>query len=112
MHFDKPLQTEMTVERYHQRLLITNYCNIMQQETFKVGADRLERVTKTTARKLFAQGEQVWLYPGGIRLNLFWIGPVTLDANKPFDRQVNSFMIWNSELVKRYGVKYFVLCKK
>lgn len=82
----------------------------MQNEDYIYNGERVIRVNKKVARKMYDAGKQVWLIQDMMRLVNAWQSPCPIDnkSEREFDAQVNEFMYYNCDSERGRGVKYFV----
>ena len=85
----------------------------MQKEDYTYNGERFVRVTKIKARKIYNDGNTVYLIPDMMRLDNAWQSPCSISkkdngGDREFDARVNEFVYYNCDRVRGHGVKYFV----
>lgn len=85
----------------------------MQKEDYIRNGERFVRVSKTKARKVYGDGNTVYLIPDMMRLDNVWQSPCPISkkdngGDREFDARVNEFQYYNCDKERGRGVKYFV----
>ena len=83
------------------------------REEYNYNNERVIRVNKRVARKMYNAGIRIWLIPDMMRLVNAWQSPCPISkedngGDKEFDARVNEFMYYNCDRERGRGVKYFV----
>lgn len=85
----------------------------MQKEDYTYNGKRFIRVNKIKARKIYGDGNTVYLIPDMMRLDNAWQSPCPISkkdngGDREFDTWVNEFQYYNCDNERGRGVKYFV----
>lgn len=54
-----------------------------------------EKITRTTARKIHAEGKQVYALPCNMRTDSMWMPPVEIPTDRDFDKFCNEYQYYN-----------------
>ena len=67
------------------------------------------KITAPTAKKMFANGETVYLLPNKVRLGNAWIPPFAInDADGiTFDKHINAYKYYNCNKETGNGIAYY-----
>lgn len=62
-----------------------------------------EKITKTTARKMYTGGKQIYVLPCNMRTDSMWMLPMEIPTDRDFDKFCNEYQYYNcnSETGKR-----------
>lgn len=85
----------------------------MQKEDYIRNGERFVRVNKIKARKIYGDGNTVYLIPDKMRLDNAWQSPCPISkkdngGDREFDTRVNEFQYYNCDNERGRVVKYFV----
>lgn len=61
----------------------------------KIETAEYVRVTKSAARSLFRNGEDVFILPCNMRLGNMWMRPMPIPGDEDFDKTVNAYTYYN-----------------
>lgn len=54
-----------------------------------------EKITKTTARKMYASNKQVYVLPCNVCTDSMWMSPMEIPADRDFDKFCNEYQYYN-----------------
>ena len=85
----------------------------MMHEEYNYNGKRFVRVNKIKARKVYNDGNTVYLISDMMRLDNAWQSPCPISkkdngGDREFDARVNEFRYYNCDNERGRGVKYFV----